>query len=588
MRNLFYSFVLALLLAGCGGLAGDPVIVATLPPEAAAPAMPPDVASGAQLFAQHCTACHGINGAGDGELVQSGQIPAMPSFLESAHVGAQTPQDYYRIITNGNLQKLMPPWNETLTEQERWNVAMYVYTLAYTPQQLSDGERAAAAVPADALPDTESLYAQSDADLFATLKNRAGNTLSDSDLRDFVAYWRTSNFAGGALTPEVTAEPLPENITIRGTVTNNTAGAAMPEELAVSLRYGNLEAGIQSKTTIVQADGSYSFENVPVNAEFAYVTVAFYQERPFASDVLTATELDAVTELPINLYEITEDPFNVTITQIDTSIQPHQVSDVGTGLVFTQRITFHNASDRAYSLSRPLGEGVYPSVVWQLPPGAIVLNLDNPSRYVVSEEQNIIVDTQFLPPGDHTMQVIYFVPYSDGAVIDQPVTNAIDGTLNFTLTPETLTLIDDRLQRVDAGSEAESGAAAGKVYTGTVNIPFGTAWKYEIRGSLFASTDTIPGVVTADTLLPVLLIGIVLVVVIVGAYLLLKGGQKSNPNQEINALVRQIAELDTLHNSGQINHDAYQQQRQVLKARLASLMSSKTAPQTNGQEDVSS
>jgi hypothetical protein len=40
----------------------------------------------------------------------------------------------------------------------------------------------------------------------------------------------------------------------------------------------------------------------------------------------------------------------------------------------------------------------------------------------------------------------------------------------------------------------------------------------------------------------------------------------------IDGLIRQIAELDTQHDAGQINHDLYQQQRAILKARLTELM----------------
>src|SRR5690242_4509938 len=78
-----FAVVLAasLLLAGCGGLAGEPRIVSTLPPSTAAPteapypSSPPDIAAGAQIFAENCTRCHGVGGAGDGELVKSGQVP---------------------------------------------------------------------------------------------------------------------------------------------------------------------------------------------------------------------------------------------------------------------------------------------------------------------------------------------------------------------------------------------------------------------------------------------------------------------------------------------------------------------------------
>src|SRR5690242_687938 len=80
-RSFFWlCLVMAVLTAACGGLGGEPRIIATAPPASSAPdefgypLTPPDVALGARLFAQNCTRCHGIGGQGDGELVASGQI----------------------------------------------------------------------------------------------------------------------------------------------------------------------------------------------------------------------------------------------------------------------------------------------------------------------------------------------------------------------------------------------------------------------------------------------------------------------------------------------------------------------------------
>src|SRR5688500_198415 len=94
----FYLSIVALLwLAGCGGLAAEQPIVATFQPAAPAtedivlPSAPPDLALGAQIFADNCAACHGIGGQGNGSLVVSGQLPqAPPDFTDQAAVRAQS------------------------------------------------------------------------------------------------------------------------------------------------------------------------------------------------------------------------------------------------------------------------------------------------------------------------------------------------------------------------------------------------------------------------------------------------------------------------------------------------------------------
>jgi high-affinity iron transporter len=114
------------------------------------PLEPPDLALGAQLFAEHCTACHGTGGRGDGALVQSGEIATPPpDFTNPATASVQRPADWFATITNGRIQNLMPPWRDSLTEAERWAVAMYTYTMAYQPEQLALGQEVWAANCAD-------------------------------------------------------------------------------------------------------------------------------------------------------------------------------------------------------------------------------------------------------------------------------------------------------------------------------------------------------------------------------------------------------------------------------------------------------
>src|SRR5689334_12026152 len=132
--------LMAFLLAACGGLAGEPEIVGTVVPPTVEPVVyppqPSNLANGAKLFADNCTACHGKTGDGQGENVLSGKVPAMPSFLDSNHVGSKRPDEYFSMITSGNLEKLMPPWKDALTVQERWDVAMFVYTMRYQGSEL--------------------------------------------------------------------------------------------------------------------------------------------------------------------------------------------------------------------------------------------------------------------------------------------------------------------------------------------------------------------------------------------------------------------------------------------------------------------
>ncbi len=68
--------------------------------------------------------------------------------------------------------------------------------------------------------------------------------------------------------------------------------------------------------------------------------------------------------------------------------------------------------------------------------------------------------------------------------------------------------------------------------------------------------------------MPIALALVVIVGVIGGALVYVR--RKSD--DDINALIRQIADLDEQHENGDINHDVYQRRRARLKAQLEDLM----------------
>lgn len=125
----------AALAAGACTLAGDvtpppgfvPFEMAV--PVALAEGVAGDSANGARLYAQHCTACHGAGGAGDGEL--AAKLPGpLPNFTDAQLAAVREPQAWFNIISNGNLAALMPPWKDRLSVQERWDLVAHLYSLS--------------------------------------------------------------------------------------------------------------------------------------------------------------------------------------------------------------------------------------------------------------------------------------------------------------------------------------------------------------------------------------------------------------------------------------------------------------------------
>jgi mono/diheme cytochrome c family protein len=608
---------LLILLAGCSGLAGEPRIVATLPPQptVAPPAQQPDVALGARLYAQHCTQCHGASGAGDGALVQSGQIKQAPrSFLDPQTASSQTPADWFTTITNGRIENLMPPWKDKLNEAERWAVAYYTYTLSYQPDQLAtgrdlwnahctechgatgkgDGPRATAGNLN--MVDLSRNINLSDEAIFTTVTQGIPNmpsfarVLDDTQRRAVVAYTRSLAVANpttiAQAPPESTAQPAttppPEATsevtleasargTVTGRITNGTAGGDQPKGLKVTL-YASDGQNVQQFDTTTDDKGGYSFQNVPMLLNGDYVTVTTYRDRVFNSAFVKGEAGKTAFDLPITVYELTEDPAVITMT--GTVVQ---INATGDSLEVRQVLRFRNTSDRAFTSSQDLGSGRFGSLVVPLPPGAQVVGFDNEQRYVVSQDKYTVVDTAPVLPGDdHLVVVVYLLAYDGkGAVIEQGINYAFDGQARLLLWPPTLAAGGDQFPSL--GTENLSDRTYNS-YGGALKVAAGGALRYELKGAAApgaAGVSTTPtGAVTSDNLLATLMLITGVGALVLAAVLFFRGrsARRENQQQLVDALVRQIAELDDQHTAGQLDDESWTRQRSALKARLTELL----------------
>jgi mono/diheme cytochrome c family protein len=581
MMPLFLLMVL--FLSACVGLAGDVEIVATLPsniqqeqattvPEALQmPPSAPDISNGARIFQGSCISCHGITGVGDGELVQSGEVPRTVSFLEPSAVRQQTPNFYYDIITNGNIINLMPPWNESLSVQERWDVAMYVYTLQYTPEQIERGSQLVSDISTE-------LSLESDDDL------AAASGLEGDDAYAAVAYQRVQSVRNwGEIAPEelVSDEIVSqdfETINFFGTVTHGTAGNSVSEGQTVELRYGNSDDGVQVLESSLDANNQYRFEGIPFNPDYDYFAIATYQERGFVGELLEASAIQADNEQNITLYEVTEDPSVVVLRQVDFVLEYLPVEGLGTGLVITQQNIYENTSDRLFHLNPP-GGNLSASLLMQLPIGAAILNDPNDPRFLQAQNEYAIVDLRPVYPGLHIIESVYFIPYENGRVIDIPVNNRLEGDVNIIVTDSELTITSDIYQLIgEINLGTEDNPFIGRQFTGTTNLAVNESIIFDIEGQVFPNTNTglNTTVLTQEQLIPIVLVIIAVIgVVAVGIVIGLRS-RANDPQREIDRLLQEITELEISHEAGQVNHDVFQEKRKILRDQLAQLLAENT------------
>ncbi len=623
--------MIALLASACGAnLAGEPEIVATLPPmptptEGAAaqdvglPATQPDIAQGAAIFANNCTSCHGAQGAGNGELVVNGQVPNPGNMTDRAAVAVDNPQDWFSIITNGNLENLMPPWAGSLSEQERWSVAMYTYTLSYTPEEIAAGEAVFsehfAGFDGLALDDPQTMVALTDEELRDTLVGATDSDLSDDELWSAVAYARTQSLTGVDAVGQVAepdavadasaganpaAAPLsaPTTATINGTIVNSTMGGELPSgdtpiTLYVLSNAQQQGMGLVDSFETTSADGAFTFEDVTIDPTYTYVAIVPYRDRQFISEPLRGSNAaigeDGTLALPVEIHELTDDK---SVIEIERMVM--QITAQESGLQVVQVAAFRNTSDRMFTSSQALNEDgtQFGSTVMFLPPGAVPAGMTDPQRYIYSEEDFAVIDTQPVlpttdPGSEHIMQAVYFLPYEDGAIIEHALPYDVEGTVRVLVSPQALDLTSEQLETMGA---VNLGAAVYAEYGSAVNLVAGDVMRYELSGDLdrVLAAAAVPGGSSSGErwrILPTVLFAISGVTGAVAIGLFVYGRVNDSgkqTNREIDKLVAQIAELDAAHEAGTLNHDLWHQQRNELKARLKLLMESTSTPTAEG------
>lgn len=88
------------------------------------PRLPPELATGKALYQQHCVACHGASGHGDGPTAASLE-PAPTDFHDIERARERSLFGLYNTITLGVAGTSMVGFNQ-LSDAERWSLAFYV------------------------------------------------------------------------------------------------------------------------------------------------------------------------------------------------------------------------------------------------------------------------------------------------------------------------------------------------------------------------------------------------------------------------------------------------------------------------------
>lgn len=221
LRYVLALIVTTLLLASCTLAADITPPPGYIPPTPGptmgplSPAQAPDVENGAAIYAEKCAPCHGDTGLGDGakgkELPVTVAAFALPETAKKA-----SPAQWYATVTQGNIDRFMPPF-ASLDDQQKWDVVAYALTLHTTPDQIEKGKNLfevnCAGCSTGFFTSQEKMSALNENDIARVIKEgnaevkAFGSKLSDEEITDIAVYLRSLTFAS-LPTPTVTAVPV--------------------------------------------------------------------------------------------------------------------------------------------------------------------------------------------------------------------------------------------------------------------------------------------------------------------------------------------------------------------------------------------
>lgn len=99
----------------------------------------PSFQAGKRLYEKDCAECHGVIGAGNGPSASGLSSPPM-NFTNGGDMSGLSPFKVFNTMSFGIANADMPEF-PTLSENDKWNIAFYVFSLRFNQKESEAGER---------------------------------------------------------------------------------------------------------------------------------------------------------------------------------------------------------------------------------------------------------------------------------------------------------------------------------------------------------------------------------------------------------------------------------------------------------------
>ncbi len=406
-----------------------PEAQATRVEERSTPERPPDPNQGEQLYLENCAVCHGPAGVGGGAM--SANLEIQPSLLgDPAFASGALPSDWYLTVTQGRMERFMPPF-VNLSDAQRWDVVAYALSLSVLSDQLEQGaivfqetcidchgERGEALAPAVDLRDAKLFTNTSLDDYYAVITNGVGSmpalegTLNESERIAAAAYVRTLAFSEEIEAAEPTSDASTGSV--YGSIENGTEGVDLPQDLEITFIAFDGNQLVFEEEIPVDADGMFEVQDLEIVPGRIFGALTEYQEVRYFNTAGHMLEDSLSLVLPLTVFETTSDDSNLVINRLhlifDFSIEG--VVEVSELLLMT------NTGDRTIA-----GQDGFNDIRITLPKDFSNLYFaDSPELMRFTEDADgFVMHDAFIPGEAVEVYFSFTLPYERSLDYQQPV-----------------------------------------------------------------------------------------------------------------------------------------------------------------------
>ncbi len=358
-------------------------------------------------------------------------------------------------------------------------------------------------------------------------------------------------------------------VELSGTVTNGTAGEDAPVNLQVTLQFQAESGEVIERVTLTEAGGAFNFVNLPPQGNLGYLVSATYLEVEYTNRRLG--EL-LVEPLGVTIYELTND-FTV-LYLLDDTLALTSADKKTQQIEVLEAVKLRNNSDRTFQTDVQT-DGPMNLLRFTLPAGATDLDVETslPGGHILQVNLGFALTTP-IPPGEHDILYVYRAPYDGSTLEYEP---------HFPMGVESYrVMLPDGLARAKSSDMllADSATIGDRTFVmlESANVEVGGRVNFTMTGlpqpSLMQRAEKVG---RSDGFQRGVLPGLAgLVFVGLVGFTLVRRRRASvaredgveGVDDEHDDLILAIASLDERFESGDIEEEAYKQQRAELIARL--------------------